>query len=121
MNDSIFVVLLPFFFFFLLLVFFQQRGAWPKVPRYIILLGFAVVVPSTICLLLFLSTARKTARNIRVLDVNSWRVGPMYESADGMEGWQDALSLARGNGFRSVGTRRPRPGLPGLWTHDVCL
>jgi len=53
------------------------------------------------------ATARKTARNIRDLDVYSRRVGPIDESTDGMEGWQDALFLARGYGFRSLGTRCP--------------
>jgi hypothetical protein len=49
---SILVALLPFLFFFLWLAFFQ-RGAPPKIPRYELLLGFAVAVPLGICLLVF--------------------------------------------------------------------
>jgi hypothetical protein len=51
MND-VFVVLLPFLFFFLWLAFFQRDP--PKIPRYKLILGFAVVIPLTICLLVFI-------------------------------------------------------------------
>ncbi len=51
-NYSVLVALLPFLFFFVWLLFLQREGA-RKLPRYMILLGFAVLVPLTICLLLF--------------------------------------------------------------------
>jgi hypothetical protein len=52
MSD-VFVVLLPFLFFFFWLVFLQRKAP-AKIPRYKIILGFAVVVPLTICLLVLI-------------------------------------------------------------------
>jgi hypothetical protein len=55
MNDanstgfSVLVVLLPFMVFFFWLAFFRRDA--PKVPKYKIILGFVVLVPLTICLL----------------------------------------------------------------------
>src|SRR4051812_42483128 len=39
----------------------------------------------------------------------------------GLGGRFDALPLACGYRFRSLGTRRPRPRVSGLWADDVCL
>jgi hypothetical protein len=36
-------------------------------------------------------------------------------------GWQDALRLAYGYGFHSVGTGRPEPCVCGMWARDVYL
>src|SRR3954453_4289689 len=39
----------------------------------------------------------------------------------GHGGRLDGLPMARGYGFRPLGTRRPRPGLSGLWADDAHL
>ena len=49
---SVLVALLPFVFFFFWLALFQ-RDAAPKIPRYKLILGFAVAIPLCICLLVF--------------------------------------------------------------------
>ena len=89
--------------------FWEGRGAWRK----------KVASPCfgkshMMCDPIF-STVRQLARNCQVFGVTSCPGSSTSRISPGHGGRHDALPLARGYGFRAVGTRRPRSRLPLLW------